>query len=191
MSEIKTEALGFLHVLATDEDLRQGWLMSSDWPRFFDDLDHKSSVTQALDSIGVFKGDSDSSGEDKEKNIACWKTVAENVIDMFTKQMANPEDRVQDQEVFDEIPDGLPSYPQLALLLAVLAYNAQERASFLSDPEGYLNKLPDAYGSIPDLDGDLKGLLVLFAKGEPLGKEKEAIIDLMAKQYFVEQEHIW
>ena len=185
----KTEALGFLHILSRDKNVRQNWERTPNWPLFFEEDEASEPVTNALNQLGGF-----ASGNftDPKENQRKWHIVATNVLDTFSPQFANPVPDVENQAFFDVVPDNWETLPHLAVLLALIAYNEKERTAFKADPQTYLNNIPEPDNKSLALSKDMAETLVAYAQDPNLTTEqRNDMLDEMVSQYYETQANIW
>ena len=203
MDNIKTEALGFLHVLPKNPDLTYTWVNESKWSRFFEHLENNDTI-DALNSIGGYvEGTHPSNQADNE---AQWKTVTHNVLHNFIKCLHNieslhsDENEIQDQKIFElplnkiAIEGSQPQYvelPYLALILAKIVFDKNELKKYKANPRGYFDDLPAPIDEKYQLSDELKDKLAALATADTKDDIDEQTVDLMVSQYFTEQPDIW
>jgi hypothetical protein len=198
MSELKTNALGFLFALSTDIDIRTTWPDVQRWDMFFDTSDPQTQgIIDALNFVG-FIGSGQIEASEKQ-NLQGWQVIVESqkaaIIASFT---ANDPLDLSDYEV------EFARYPQyLAVLMAVLVFNKSVREVFVADPEQFMAQYDPFQLQIPGGDNveqrqNAQDSLIGFAKVVVTGDSAlieqymdENLFDAMTRELLKEQPDIW
>ncbi|GLS28092.1 hypothetical protein [Marinibactrum halimedae] len=185
MSDTKTKAIGFLYTLTTNNEVRQSWAVNPTWDEFFES--DSDPIVDTFNNIGGYASGRFSNPEQNEKE---WQTAVVSMNDQIVEGVIDGDLSSSD------FATGMKQ--RLAVLISNIVYNADDRQSFLDNPQSYIDNLSSDESAEMNFSSEFKDHLVKFGElvqGGEKDKAKSYLTEVlngdMVAQYLKEQSLIW